>query len=91
MKSQVILDGSKISTVEEFHNQVAKVLDLPEYYGKNLDALWDCLTGHIDTDIKLTWRNHKESAAALGEEFGHITQVFKDMCDEDSEFEFDLD
>ena len=33
-----------------------KGLDLPDFFGENLDALWDCLTGFIGypCDIRLT-------------------------------------
>lgn len=31
-------------TKEEVHDYIAKGLDFPDYYGKNLDALHDCLT-----------------------------------------------
>ena len=38
-----ILDCSKMYSVSEIHTQLIKTLPLPEYYGRNLDALWDCL------------------------------------------------
>lgn len=36
------LDGNLIK--ENGHDYLADALCLPEYYGKNLDALYDCLT-----------------------------------------------
>lgn len=33
---------------ELIHNYIAQKMDFPDYYGKNLDALYDCLT---DIDI----------------------------------------
>ena len=42
MKS-VILDAKKMLEKENMHEYFAKKFDLPEYYGKNLDALFDCL------------------------------------------------
>ena len=41
---ELIIDGSKIMSEGDFHKVVAKELDLPSWYGKNLDALWDVLT-----------------------------------------------
>ena len=42
--AEVVLDGLEIRSVEEVHDRFAQALDLPDYYGRNLDALFDCLT-----------------------------------------------
>ena len=38
------LDGSKMTDRKATHAYLKRKLHLPEYYGNNLDALWDCLT-----------------------------------------------
>ena len=38
------LDGARMLEREEMHSYLKRKLDLPEYYGNNLDALWDCLS-----------------------------------------------
>ena len=38
-----VIDGSQASTMEDFYSQIQKGLRLPVYFGKNLDALFDCL------------------------------------------------
>lgn len=46
------LDGKLIK--EESHDYLKKVFNFPDYYGKNLDALYDCLTEiGIETEIHL--------------------------------------
>jgi len=40
----LILDGRAIPSREALHDLLAEMLALPEYYGRNLDALYDCLT-----------------------------------------------
>lgn len=37
------IDGSKARTLRAFYPRIAKVLLFPDYFGKNLDALFDCL------------------------------------------------
>ncbi len=37
------IDGSKARTLRSFYPRIAKVLLFPDYFGKNLDALFDCL------------------------------------------------
>ena len=41
---QVILDGGRMDSREVFHETVARELAFPAWYGRNLDALYDCLT-----------------------------------------------
>ena len=40
---KVILDCEKLLQRKQAHLYLAEMLDLPDYYGKNLDALYDCL------------------------------------------------
>ena len=44
MVKRIELDGRQLLTRETAHTYLKRVLDLPEYYGNNLDALYDCLT-----------------------------------------------
>lgn len=37
------IDGRKARTLRGFYPRIAKVLLFPDYFGKNLDALFDCL------------------------------------------------
>ncbi len=39
-----ILDGEKIEDNRMLHDTLASSLDFPQWYGRNLDALFDCLT-----------------------------------------------
>ena len=40
---QVILDGGVIAGRTQLHDALTVQLQLPEWYGRNLDALYDCL------------------------------------------------
>lgn len=42
------LDGRQFTSEEILHKILKEKLDLPDYYGENADALWDCLTGWMD-------------------------------------------
>ena len=48
----ITLDGKKIK--KKSHDYLKDVFDFPDYYGKNLDALYDCLTDiGVETEIHL--------------------------------------
>ncbi len=49
-KEKYTLDFSKIEHWGDFHQIIKKELDLPFNYGKNWDALWDCLTDIVNND-----------------------------------------
>ncbi|WP_304964863.1 barstar family protein [uncultured Oscillibacter sp.] len=42
--AEIVLDGLELRSLEEVHDRFAQALALPEWYGRNLDALFDCLT-----------------------------------------------
>ena len=39
-----LIDGAAIETRDQLHDTLARQLSFPAYYGRNLDALFDCLT-----------------------------------------------
>ena len=46
------IDGKLIK--RDGHDYLKEVLNFPDYYGKNLDALYDCLTDiGVETEITL--------------------------------------
>ena len=68
---KLTLDCSQISTKIGLHLQLNELLDLPEYYGNNLDALADCLSDiHQDTCLVL------EQPEALSDALGDYAERF---------------
>ena len=68
---QIILDGNILADAAKVHDYLMEMLDFPEYYGKNLDALHDCLTDLEDVEIMIT---APEEDGAI---FQRILRVFK--------------
>lgn len=49
---EIVINGAQIGSVAEFHDVLARELNFPGWYGRNLDALHDCLTAlHEETKI----------------------------------------
>ncbi|MBQ7850135.1 MAG: barstar family protein [Clostridia bacterium] len=45
----IFVDADRYATARELHLALKMLLDLPEYYGCNADALHDCLEERRDT------------------------------------------
>lgn len=75
----VTVDCGQITTAEEFHNALAAAMVFPEEYGKNLDALFDCLTENRQDQelILLNWHNLEYK---LKDYSGKILYVFHCAC-----------
>ena len=39
-----MLDGARMKAVDDYESELMRVFKLPDYYGKNLNALYECLT-----------------------------------------------
>lgn len=74
----IILDGNRMNTVKEFHRVVSEMLGFPDYYGNNLDALWDCLTGWIEPPITIIWKDFEISKKNLGDFADKAKLIFED-------------
>ena len=55
----LVLDGA--IGMEAIHEQLAQALQFPDFYGRNLDALYDCMT-ELQTDVTF----HLKNMSALG-------------------------
>lgn len=78
---EIIIDGSAIFTSPDLHEALAAALSFPDYYGKNLDALYDCLT-EIGEDIHLELRNWHHIETHLKDYSGKAVYVFHCAMDE---------
>lgn len=73
----IILDGSKMTNKNEAHLYLKEKLNFPDYYGENLDALWDMLSS-ISEAIVIELINEYYLTKFLGYYGQAIIQVFAD-------------
>lgn len=86
------LSCQRIATPEDFHNALSSLLSFPDYYGNDLDALYDCLTDKA-TEAPFALALHHWDA--LEEKIGiprcvAFRHVFSDVA-ADSPFSFTID
>ena len=78
-----ILNGALLTEREVAHDEIVRALPLPDYYGRNLDALWDvvsCMEGEIQV---------KNAAAICG--YGEkILSLLQEAADENSRLTLSL-
>lgn len=64
------IDGARFSTLEEFYDEVDRVLIPHAAWGRNLDALNDILRGGFGTPeggFEIRWKHHQLSRKRLGD------------------------
>jgi len=76
--SSVELNGKKMRSIQSLHWELKKKLDLPDYYGENLDALWDCLTGWIDVPTYISWTNASIVEESIPKYYKTILDILKE-------------
>ena len=69
------ISGRKCQTMRGFYGQISEALRFPDYFGKNLDALEECL-------LDLSWLAEKEVALTIS----HRADFLEDETVENQEF-----
>ena len=82
---KIELDFKDLQTPRQIHEYIAKKMGFPGYYGRNLDALYDCLTD-ICEDTEVTIRNYD----ILDYRENCIINTFLDAAEECEELSVEL-
>lgn len=83
------IDGNNIKTEAEFHSAISGSLSFPPHYGKNLDALFDMLSGSVERPVALVWKNSSISKASMNHDFARIVDVLRRVENQDAEWGLD--
>lgn len=82
---QYVFDFNEISTVSEFYDSFEEKLDLPSFFGRNLDALYDVISGDLPLPLEIEFINLDLLQL---EEFQEIIDVFTDAAETIEGFSF---
>jgi len=78
---QVIINGAAVTSMADIHRILAEELAFPEWYGKNLDALHDCLT-EISEETHITLLQPEALLERLGRGYARLCRVLADSAEE---------
>lgn len=85
---RIILDGRELDSRDKLHSVLKEALNLPDYYGRNLDALHDCLSEIPGLELQL--RYNQAMIEKLGSYGENLIALLSHMEEERPDFHFKL-
>lgn len=70
-----VVDLADLATKGDLHGRIRRAMELPEYYGENLDALYDLLT-EMDEGTEIFFSGADQADRSLGE----YLDMMREMC-----------
>ena len=81
MEQVFYIDLSNVYNKEDFQKLLAAELPLPDYYGRNLDALNDVL-GEFGRSWNIIFYNSKFAAYRLGKYYDALQRLCSEACED---------
>ena len=85
-----VMEGGNIRNREELHDALIRALNLPTWYGRNLDALYDCLTS-LKEDTELRVLHPARLEETVGGYARSLLSVLRDAAAENPRFRVTLE
>lgn len=87
---KAILDFTGCKNYSEFHRQIRKTLQLPDYYGENWDAFWDSLMWDSPVEF-LEIRGEHTLPKEWDSEIRKMHEILRKVKEECSKRDWDFD
>ena len=78
-----VLDFKGIDSLLALHHYFKQTFSLPDYYGNNMDALWDCLSCCYDENTEIELKNIAALPADMEPVVRIMLELFQDLHEED--------
>ena len=75
----IILDFNGIKSLWTLHEYFKEVFNLPDYYGHNMDALWDCLDCSFEFPTTIVLKNIEKIPSGMSEATEIMLELFEDL------------
>ena len=73
----IILDFNGIKSLWTLHEYFKEVFNLPDYYGHNMDALWDCLDCSFEFPTTIVLKNIENIPSEMNEATEIMLELFE--------------
>lgn len=82
---EICIDFTHIKSFDDFYTELGQKMPLPSYFGRNLDALYDTLSGAAELPLRIGFKglNGFQKRA-----FSRLIQTMEDLEENVAEFEF---
>ena len=83
---EIVLEGKKFVDSITTHEILKDLFKFPDYYGKNLNAFWDCITDHAidctdDGPEKVIWKDFEVSQKSIGDEADILLELLQEATE----------
>jgi len=85
------LNGSAIRSLDDLYDRISTLIDLPEHFGRNLDALWDVLSTDIEGPFEIIWKHAENSKKFMGKDFDRAVKLLQELEKERDDFKLKID
>lgn len=85
------INGSAIRSLDDLYDRISNRLDLPEHFGRNLDALWDVLSTDVEGPFEIIWRQADNSKKFMGKDFDRAVKLLQELEKERDDFKLKID
>ena len=75
----IILDFNGIKSLWTLHKYFKEVFNLPDYYGHNMDILWDCLDCSFEFPTTIVLKNIEKIPSEMNEATEIMLELFEDL------------
>ncbi len=89
-ENPIILDFSKCKYPHNIHLILKEKFGLPEYYGENWDALWDCIQYLFEDETCVEIHNFYSSKIELQDYCKPLFTIFDDIHEENPSFTYKI-
>lgn len=73
---EIVFDGAELRYPQQIQEALAERMEFPYWYGRNLDALYDCL-GDVCEETEIVLRNWENEGYQ-----GAVLRVMRDIAEE---------
>ena len=73
------LDFSNVNYINEVHEIIKEGLDFPDYYGRNWDACWDCLTDMVGDPLHIELVGFEKVQSKFPRDAKIMLDILKDL------------